>query len=135
MGIKPEPDPFRICGSCRREWATWDGFVQDPAVRLRGLQSLAVSPEANLLVFEHSCGSSISVLARRLRHLLPALDADGPLPVLFGTEECRGHCRFVEDLEACDAPCSNVRDRALILLIQCLKKAAAERLAVDFDGS
>ncbi|HXK01112.1 MAG TPA: hypothetical protein VMS37_01840 [Verrucomicrobiae bacterium] len=118
--------PFKVCGSCRRAWPTWDGFVQDPDVRLLGLQSLATHPGSNLIVFEHSCGSSISVLARRLRHLLPEPDSGAPLPVLFGTAECRGHCRSLQDLEACDAPCANVRDRALVLLIHCLKKAAPD---------
>jgi hypothetical protein len=117
--------PFQICGACKREWPTWDAFVQDPGVRLLGLQSVPSHPGFNLLVFEDSCGSSMSVLARRLRHLLPPPATDAPLPVLFGGEHCRGHCRSLEDLEACDAPCENNRDRALILLIQVLKNAAA----------
>jgi hypothetical protein len=115
---------FKVCGACKRSWPTWDGFVLDPDVTLLGLQFLADVPEYNLLVFEHGCGSSVSILARRLRHLLPQLESDGPLPVLFGTGECRGHCRLVEDLQSCDAHCANVHDRALILLIQLLKTAA-----------
>ena len=126
MGSECAPGPFQVCGACKRAWTTWDAFVRDPAVRLLGLQSLAAQSGCNLLVFEHSCGSSISVLARRLRYLLPEPESDAPLPVLFGTSECRGHCRFLKDLEACVAPCGNVRDRALILLVQCLKKAAEQ---------
>jgi hypothetical protein len=126
MRIENTSDPFRVCGSCKRAWLTWDGFVQDPAVRLLGLQSLAAKPDCNLLVFEHSCGSSISVLARRLRYLLPEVESDVPLPVLFGTDQCRGHCRSLKDLEACDAPCGNIRDRVLMLLVQCLKKTAQQ---------
>jgi len=75
------------------------------------------------MVFEHNCGSSISLLARRLRHLVPEPESEAPLPLLFGTEQCQGHCRHLEDLEACVAHCRNNRDRALILLVQCLKKA------------
>lgn len=115
--------PFQVCGACKRAWTTWDEFVRDPAVSLLGLQSIAAEPACNLLVFEHSCGSSISVLARRLRHLLPEPESDVPLPVLFGSDRCRGHCRFLKDLEACDAPCANARDRALIRLIQAAKEA------------
>ena len=124
--MESKSGPFKFCGSCKQEWRTWAGFVEDPAVRLRGLQSVAGHPASNLLVFEHSCGSSVSVLASRLRHLLPPPDSEAPLPVLYGTQECRGHCRFLEDLEACDAPCANVHDRALILIIQCLKKAVEQ---------
>jgi hypothetical protein len=110
--------PFQICGSCKRAWATWDGFVLDPAVRLLGLQSDVALPEFNLLVFEHGCGSSISILARRLRHLLPGSEPGPPDVRLMGTAQCRGHCRYLGDLEACDAPCGNARDRTLILLVQ-----------------
>jgi len=114
--------PFQICGSCKRAWATWDSFVLDPTVRLLGLQSELALPDVNLLVFEHGCGSSISILSRRLRHLLPEPQPGEPTVRLMGTAECRGHCRYLNDLEACDAPCSNARDRSLILLVQCMKK-------------
>jgi len=114
--------PFQICGACRHAWPSWDNFVLDPAVRVLGLQVVAVKPDLNLLVFEHACGSSISILATRLRHLLPDPHPENaPSAVLFGTEQCRGHCRRLEDLETCTAPCANARDRALILLIQFLR--------------
>jgi len=114
--------PFRICGSCRHTWPAWDGFVRDPAVRLLGLQSEITRPDFNLLVFEHACGSSISILCRRLRHLLPEPEPDERPARLMGTAECRGHCLHLQDLEMCDAPCSNARDRELILLVQRVKK-------------
>ena len=95
----------------------------DPAVRLLGLQAVITNPDFNALVFEHHCGSSISILARRLRHFLPEPEGEAPV-MLMGTEQCRGHCRLLEDLEACDAPCSNARDRKLILLIQRMKNEA-----------
>ena len=79
----------------------------DPAARLLGLQSDVSYTDANLLVFEHRCGSSVSILCVRLRHLMPAPEPDGPVARLFGTDECRGHCLRLEDLEACDARCVN----------------------------
>jgi len=118
--------PFQICGACRRSWPTWDGFVLDPDVRLLGLQSSFTNPETNLLVFEHACGSSISVLSKRLRHLLSGPEPPDPPAWLMGTDQCRGHCRRLEDLEACDAPCANARDRRLILLVRQMKHAQVE---------
>lgn len=79
-------------------------------------------PDFNLLVFEHRCGSSISILARRLRHLLPEPEPERPLALMFGSEQCHGHCRHLSDLEACDNPCANARDRQLILLILRIKR-------------
>ena len=121
VDVEYAPGPFQICGSCRCAWPTWDRFVRDSAVRLLGLQSEIARPDFNLLVFEHSCGSSISILCRRLRHLLPEPEPDDRPARLMGTEQCRGHCLHLEDLEACDAPCSNARDRELILLVQRLR--------------
>ena len=126
MNVEPAAHPFQTCGSCRRAWPDWDSFVLDSAVRLLGLQFEITHPDVNLLVFEHGCGSSISILSRRLRHLLPEAEPGDPPARLMGTDQCRGHCLHLEDLEACDAPCSNARDRELILLVQRMRKEAQE---------
>jgi len=126
MTLGDSARPFQICGSCRRPWPTWESFVRDPAVRLLGLQSVVSNPDANLLVFEHGCGSSISILARRLRHLLPESEPHKPFPHLMAGEQCRKHCLLIEDLEACDAPCRNARDRELILLVLRMKREGKE---------
>jgi hypothetical protein len=124
MTVECPAIPFQTCGACRHAWPTWDSFVLDPAVRLLGLQATITLPDVNLLVFEHDCGSSISILSRRLRHLLPEPGPGDPPARLMGTDQCRGHCLRLADLEACDAPCSNERDRELILLVQRMKKEA-----------
>ena len=121
MTVECAAGSFQTCGLCKRAWPTWDSFVLDPAVRLLGLQAVVTNPDFNVLVFEHRCGSSISILTRRLRHLLPEAGPDAPPVRLLGTDQCRGHCLLLEDLEACDAPCSNARDRQLILLVKRLK--------------
>ena len=113
---------FKTCGSCRHAWADWRDFVFDPAVRLIGLQAVPGLPDANVLVFEHRCGSSVSVLAPKLRHLLGAQESTAERTLLFGTEGCSGHCLVLEDLSRCDKPCSNARDRRLAILISDTKK-------------
>ena len=125
MNLGSVADHFQTCGACKRVWSTWESFVLDPAVLLLGLQPMTSNPDFNVLVFEHSCGSSVSILTPRLRHLLPEPEPDAPSVRLMGTEQCRGHCRFLEDLAACDAPCSSARDRRLILLILQMKNEAA----------
>jgi hypothetical protein len=124
MTIESAAGPFQICGSCKHAWNRWDTFILDPAVRLLGLQAVPTNPDYNLLVFEHRCGSSISILTPRLRHLLPEPEPGEPTARLLGTDQCRGHCQLLEDLEACDAPCSSARDRKLILLVQRMKTEA-----------
>ncbi len=122
MSVECAAGPFQRCGSCGRSWQAWDNFVLDPTIRLLGMQSEITKPDINLLVFEHSCGSSVSILSRRLRHLLPEPETGEPHALLMGTDQCLGHCLRLEDLEACDAPCSNARDRKLIMLIQDMRK-------------
>jgi hypothetical protein len=117
------PGPaFKECGSCGHAWTDWQSFVLDPAARLLGLQAIPGLPDSNLLVFEHSCGSSVSMFARKLRHLLSTEDQGADRPLLFGTETCSGHCRVIENLATCDRPCANARDRRLAVLIAEAKK-------------
>lgn len=118
--------PFQWCGACRQSWPTWREFVCDPEVRLLGMQGALTSPDFNALVFEHRCGSSISILTPRLRHLLPPPSPDEPRERLFGSDQCRGHCRYLCDFAACEAPCSNARDRRLILFLEAMKRAFPE---------
>jgi hydrogenase maturation protease len=124
LGKCPPPPAFQTCGACKWAWPTWESFVLDPAVRMLGFQAVIANPDLNLLVFEHRCGSSISILARRLRHMLPHEDGEPPSATLFGTKQCHGHCRFLADLEMCDSPCLNAHDRKLILLVHEMKKDA-----------
>ena len=108
---------FKKCGSCGYLWADWREFVSDPHLRPMGLQAITSVPDGNLIVFEHKCGSTVSIPARRLRDLLPGAEQKGDLPLLFGRQECEGHCRTVEDLSFCQEPCVNARDRSLLLLL------------------
>ncbi len=122
---KKSRHPFKTCGSCRKAWEGWQDFVLDPAIRILGFQAVEDLPDANLIVFEHRCGSSISLLAKRLRHLLPAPEEPAHLPVLLGSDICRKHCRLIEDLESCDRPCANSRDRRLIQLLLSMRREHA----------
>jgi hypothetical protein len=115
--------PFQKCGSCGQPWMQWSDFILDPDVRLLGFQVVTGMPDANLLVFEHCCGSSISVLVKRLRHLLGDAQPQTQLPVLFETNQCNEFCRFLENLAACDRPCANARDRQLIQAVMRMKRS------------
>ncbi len=123
-----EPGPaqaFQRCGSCGELWKDWRDFVLDPRIRLIGFQAFPSLPDANLLIFEHRCGSSVSVQARRLRHLLPDSMQALDLPNLFGSDTCNQHCRSLENLSACDRSCVNARDRQLVLLLLEMRGKAA----------
>ena len=122
----PEPvssnGPFQKCGSCGKAWQHWRDFILDPGVRLLGFQAVSTLPDANLIVFEHRCGSTVSVLAKRLRPFFPAIANEPPLPALFDSESCNHYCRSMENLEICDRPCANARDRHMIHLLLRMKR-------------
>ncbi len=114
--------PVQKCGSCGRQWDHWRDFILDPDLRPIGFQMIPAVQDVNLLIFEHRCGSSISVLIRRLRHFFSNGGPPADLPALFGTNLCSGHCRFLENLEGCDRECVNARDRHLILALLQMKR-------------
>lgn len=134
-GLVAEQHPargFRVCGACRTSWSDWDEFVADPGVRLLGLQAVLGLADASLLVFEHRCGSSVSILTRRLRYLLP-LDGSEAWPSMRFTEQCPGHCYSLPDHLQCDQHCLHARDRRLLTLIEGLiaARGAATPAAVE----
>jgi hypothetical protein len=114
--------PFQRCGSCGFAWDSWESFILDSRIRILGFQAIQDLPDANLLVFEHRCGSSVSILVKRLRHLVAEPSADEGMPTLFDSETCHHFCSELENLEICDRPCANARDRQLIRLILQLKR-------------
>jgi hypothetical protein len=117
-----QPAPVRVCGACGQQWQRWPDFIQDPKVRILGLQVVPDMPEANLLVFEHACGSTISVLASRLRHLVDAPPPSTTMPCLYGTTACGQECRHIKNLSRCDRQCRNAVDRQLTILIDSVKQ-------------
>ena len=124
--VQTDTRVFRTCGSCGQVWRTWENFVWDPGVRLLGLQAIVNLPDANLLVFEHGCGSTVSVLASRFRRLLPDSQDFSGRSSLRGTDQCSGHCLRLEDLQQCDQPCINARDRRLILRLLEMKRQVGQ---------
>jgi hypothetical protein len=113
---------FKTCGFCRHQWPDWEQFIFDPGIKPLGLQAITSMPDANLFMFEHRCGSTVTIRAKLLRHLLPEPESDPGLLLLFEKDHCEGHCRFVSDLESCSQPCANARDRRLLLWLLDLKQ-------------
>jgi hypothetical protein len=118
---EPDENPFRTCGSCRQRWPTAQDFLGDARLRVVGLQVAEHLPESNLLIFEHACGSSVSVRAARLRFLLPDPAEGQDLPCLYDSDQCQGLCKRLEEWKACDRPCVNARDRHLLQLVLRIK--------------
>jgi hypothetical protein len=98
--------------------------VLDPDLRLLGLQVVPSKADANVIVFDHCCGTSISLLARRVRFLMPDVDDAALPPVQVGLDECRRRCQQLEDFLACERPCPKARDRRIVQAIVRLRQGA-----------
>jgi hypothetical protein len=81
-------------------------------------------PDGNLLVFDHACGTSISVPVRRVRRHLPDLEEEALPSARLSLEECRRHCPDLDDLVACERACVKARDRRIVQLIMQRKQGA-----------
>lgn len=111
---------FKRCGACKTEWISVDDFIYDKKVTVLWLQVIPGHPEANCIIFEHrGCGSTISVLTIKLRHLLKR-DVDFTED-LYGTEECNEHCNTRDTMAACEKKCVNAQDRELARMLVSLK--------------
>ncbi len=109
--------PFKVCGACSRAWNTWEEFAADGELRLLGLQAVPDVPDASVLIFDHRCGSTVSVLTSRLHHLLPEHPA-ADWPSLRDGPECARHCFALTDHAPCERHCRNARDRDILKLVE-----------------
>ncbi len=111
---------FKRCGACKHEWKTAEDFINDKKVKVLWLQVIPGHPDANCIIFEHrGCGSTISILTPKLRHLLHRkfeYTQD-----LYGLEECNAHCNTRETMAACEKECVNAQDRELARMLVSLK--------------
>lgn len=116
---------FKKCGACRKIWLTENEFLNDKKVKVLWLQVIPGFPDVNCIIFEHlECGSTVSVLTPKLRHLL-----DRKLEIvkdLYGTEECNNLCNTRETMAACDKNCVNAPDRELARLLVSYKSDSDE---------
>ncbi|OQX96043.1 hypothetical protein B6I21_02280 [candidate division KSB1 bacterium 4572_119] len=111
---------FKVCGACKYTWRTIDDFINDKAVKVLWLQVIPGHPDANCIIFEHrNCGSTISVLTFKLRHLLSRKFTY--TDDLYGTSECNDFCNTRDTMAACEKECVNAQDRELARLLVTLK--------------
>ena len=94
---------FKICPYCQHEWPTAEDFERDDCARPLGLVVDFEDPWQTLVLFNHTCGSTLALRAEELRERLPPLEAE----LLADQPMCTRHCRTFGDLEPCPNPCRN----------------------------
>jgi len=94
--------PFKICTSCGHRWSRRAQFLADPAVTLVGYQSFIQDEVLGLFLFNHDCGTTLTVRAVRFEDL-----HDGPIYELRSHAAARGPglCLASEVDHGCPSAC------------------------------
>jgi hypothetical protein len=79
-----QPDMvFKKCMNCGKTWPDRDSFLDDPRILLIGYQADFKDLKRGLFLFNHSCGTTLSLRADLFVDLY-----DGPI---FSTEQYKGY--------------------------------------------
>ncbi len=110
---------FKKCTCCQHDWKTREKFLEDPGIELIGYQVSFDELLLGLLLFNHTCGTTIAIPVNKLRDLYA-----GPIYATrkTGEKECLGYCLRQSELRPCPAQCECAWIRELIQLISKIKK-------------
>ena len=114
---------FKVCPKCGRQWVERSAFLSDPDLTLVGYQVNFKELAAGMLLFNHSCRTTLALLAMDFRDLHA-----GPVFVerLTGSDECPGMCLHKDNLGPCPARCECAYVRDILQVIRTWPKAAAQ---------
>jgi hypothetical protein len=110
----PQSVSFKICSRCGFVWPGRTSFLSDPSLHLIGYQVHFEELTAGLILFNHSCGTTLSIQAKEFQDLY-----SGPMfsERLNGTEECQESCLHEDDLRPCPAKCECAYVREVLQVI------------------
>jgi hypothetical protein len=111
---------FKQCPSCRRTWDDYTEFLADPCLQLIGYQVFFEELSGGLFLFNHSCGTTLSITVETLQHLY-----DGPVysERATGTERCPGLCLIENETSPCPVKCECAYVRSIMQTIKTWHKA------------
>ena len=100
---------FKICKKCEHTWATRKKFLEDVNIELVGYQVHFQELTLGLFLFNHDCGTTLSVYANQFVDLY-----EGPIfsKRATGSKECPGYCLEKGNLSPCsvECECSYIRE-------------------------
>ena len=110
---------FKQCPACRTTWDDYTDFLADPCLQLIGYQVLFENLSNGLFLFNHSCGTTLSINVEALQHLY-----DGPVygQRETGKEKCPGLCFIKNETGPCAAQCDCASVRSIMQTIKTWQK-------------
>jgi len=98
-------------------------FLQDPELKIIGYQANFDELQMGLLLFNHCCGTTMSIYAKAFVDLYK-----GPIYKrrATGSKECQGLCLDKDDLHSCPVQCECAYVREVVAIIQSWPKQPSQ---------
>jgi len=109
---------FKKCPTCKYTWENQSDFLSDSNLELIGYQANFANPGAGIILFNHSCHSTIALKVKSVENLY-----DGPIfKKNAAGDECPGFCLYKDNLEKCPVECECAFVREIIDIIKAWPK-------------
>lgn len=111
---------FKKCPMCGASWPDRLAFLSDPAVHLVGYQANIADPPQGVFLFNHSCHSTLGILAQEFLDLHA-----GPMfkQHLAETTDCPRYCLSESEMRPCPAECECAYVRDVLQIVNDWPKA------------
>jgi len=108
-------EPFKRCTCCQAVWRTREDFLSDPEVGLIGYQAHFEELKAGLLLFNHSCRTTLAIEVECFQDLYA-----GPIfqQRATGGPRCLGYCLSRSELRPCPAQCECAYVREILQIVR-----------------
>ena len=108
-------DEFIRCSKCGFQWESRETFLSDPAIQLVGYQVHFEMLLEGLFMFNHRCGTTLSLCAGKFRSLYDGQVFEG---CLLGKLDCPGYCLYETNLLPCPVQCECAFVRDILQVIK-----------------
>jgi len=106
---------FKKCSFCKHEWPQQNDFLIDPDLQMAGYQVHHELVDSGLLLFNHSCGSTIAVTVASVKNLYHGIKSKTKA---LGSNECPDYCVHTDNLKVCPVDCEYAYVRDIMQIIK-----------------
>ncbi len=123
------PGIFKECSRCNAKWSSREEFLADTGISMVGYQPHFEDLQAGLFLFNHSCGTTLSLPVVLFKDLHKGKIFEESKR---GSADCPGYCLNKFNLRPCPAECECAYVREII---QIIAKRRGVILSADSCGS
>jgi hypothetical protein len=123
---------FKKCAKCGYIWSSPDLYLSDPELRIVGYQANFDSLELGTFMFNHSCGTTMSILAKEFVDLYTGYIHKNRAT---GSRKCPKYCFCQDELKPCTVKCECAYIRKVGFIIQHWPKVKVDHLLTNLNIS